>query len=144
MKNIKGFTLIEVLISLGIFVYVFSGLMILFIQFSKNHTTTEKCSPFTFLLIQKKLTETDSLEISSTSDEVYFDTEVLRAEGNALYLFKAADKGIFLNDKSKYQIDSCATSFLKSSTSTLELLNNSKCVDFQYKQAKNQTVCALR
>ncbi len=144
MTKKRGFTLIEVLISLGIFAYVFSSLMILFFQFSKNTTGEEKCSPFTLILIQKILTEDMMMQVTSTTKMVLFDSETLWAESNALYLFKNTKEDEFLRNKNDFQLDSCDVSFYINSNITAPLLNTSKCLDFQYKRGSSQTICALK
>lgn len=142
MRN--GFTLIEVLISLAIFSYVLSSLIILFIQFSKGYENTGVCSNFSLLIIQKILTESDSLIVASTSDEVDMDDSILKFDNQGLYLFKVSEKNDYLKNKPNYLIDSCVVSFAKNSTSTNQLFNNSKCLDFQYKKGTLQTICALK
>lgn len=140
----KGFTLIEVLISLSIFLYVFSSLMILFFQFSKGVHGNEKCSSFSFVLIQGVLTENENIQVSSTNDGVVFDNQTLQAEAGALYLFKNSEKDEFVKNKTNFQLDSCDVSFSKNLTTTTPLINVSKCIDFQYKHGSPQTICALK
>jgi len=140
----KGFTLIEVLISLSIFAYVFLSITVLFFQFSKSVHGTNKCSSFSLILIQKILTESDNVEFDSTSSEIYFDNKTLLSNLNKLYLFKNLEKDNFQKNKLDYQLDSCAVSFRKNSTSTDPLLNPLKCIDFQYKNGIVQTICALK
>ena len=136
MKVKSGFTLIEILISLGIFSYVFSGLMVLFLQFSKSHNPPDKCSSFSFLLIQKALTESDNLDVASSGDEVSFDNKILKSEANSLYFYE--------KDEDAFKIDTCSASFSKNSTTTSPLLETSKCLDIQYEHSSTQTVCALK
>lgn len=136
MTKNNGFTLIEVLISLSIFTYVFSSLMILFFQFSKSIHNTGKCSSFTFILIQKILTEANDIQVATTS--VVLDDQTLLSEQNALYLYKN------MENKTNFQLDSCDVTFSKNSTTTIPLLNPLKCVDFRYKHGSSQTICALK
>ncbi len=135
IKN-KGFTLIEVLISLAIFTYAFSALIILFFQFSKSTIKTSKCSAFSFVLIQKLLTEAGGIQVASTS-EVVLDNQVLHSEQNGLYLLNQSEG-------TDFQIDSCDVLFSTVSTSTNPLLNNSKCLKLEYKQGGGETMCALK
>ncbi len=140
----KGFTLIEVLISLSIFAYVFSALIILFFQFSKGTTKTEKCSSFSLILIQKILTESDNVIVSLDGSEVILDDQTLYNELETLHLFKNTKIVDFQKNKSEYQIDSCNVLFSKNTTSTSPLLNVQKCINIKYKQGKASTVCALK
>lgn len=144
MTTKRGFTLIEVLISLSIFSYIFSSLIILFFQFSRGVQNVNNCSPFSILVIQKILTESDIVEVSKISKEVLFDHETLYTEENILYLFKNIEKDNFQKNKPDFQLDSCDIIFSKNLTSTSSLLNQSKCLNFQYKNGAAQTICALK
>lgn len=71
--RIRGFTLIEVLMSLGLFMYFFTAIIVVYFNFSDNLISISKnsqCSDFSNIIIQKVLTDADSFVISTTSDEV--------------------------------------------------------------------------
>ncbi len=144
MKIKRGFTLIEVLISLSIFAYVFSALIILFFQLSKGMDGTGKCSSFSFIIIQKVLTETSSMQVATSGLEATFDNQILLAEPTALYLYEKSELNNFLENKSDFQLDSCNVKFSKNSTTTINLVDPSKCLDFKYEQGATQTICALK
>ena len=143
IKN-KGFTLIEVLISLSIFIYIISAIIILFFQVSKKSSNAEKCSSFTYIFIQKMLTNEGGLDISLDNKEAYIGNQILLSENNALYLYKKDDVENFLNKKSSYQLDQCEVLFNKIATTTSPLLDNSKCLGFQYKNGSAQNIYALK
>lgn len=140
----RGFTLLEVLISLSIFMCVFSAILNLFFQFSSGNNDSPKCSAFTFILIQRFLTEGSSLIVSSSTDEAYVDDLVIHSEVGGLYFFKNKERQDFLKDKNNFQADKCHVLFVKNDTSINPVFNNSKCLDIKYQNNTNQVICALK
>lgn len=125
----SGFTLLEVIISLSIFTYVFSSLMLLFLQFSKNNTSHGKCSSTTFIYLQKIITE-ESLAVSTSSNEIIFESKTLIGDVSGLYL-------------SNNKLDDCIVTLSKTTLATSTILNPLKCLSLKYINGTSDIICAL-
>jgi prepilin-type N-terminal cleavage/methylation domain-containing protein len=138
----RGFTLIEIILALGIFTYVFSGIMLLFFQFSRTMHPEKTCSHFTFVIIQNALTESNSLLVS-TSSIVLDDLHIL-SENSSLYIYRLKDSLRFQENKTEFQIDNCNVHFAQSDALPALLFKKEKCVDIVDSHEKINTVCGLK
>jgi prepilin-type N-terminal cleavage/methylation domain-containing protein len=166
-----GFTLIEVIISIALFVYIMSTVVYLYVIFNGNVLVNQKrsdCSSFSKIMIQKLLTTSDFLEISTSSDKVSFknigsnEYQILQAENSNLYLIKSEDILVFSTstdaasnqNKKEFQLSHCGggkISFQNHNTTifqTPSLINSSKCIDLKLTNNisaaySTETICAL-
>ncbi|MEI8062228.1 MAG: prepilin-type N-terminal cleavage/methylation domain-containing protein [bacterium] len=155
----KGFTLIELVLSLALFSYIFVGLMTLLLQFSKGYSQpTSVCASNIILELQIVLTNNDSFQIASTTDEVVFSpsNEVLKIETDSLYLLNTSDRDAFnaTSSKDEYKIGNCGsdqmrfsknTSLFQNTTNTIlsHYIDPLRCLDIVSKN-NTQTICALK
>ncbi len=118
----KGFTFIEIILSVSIFIYVFVNIMSIYINFSTIYLktiNTAHCSSFSMLLIQNLLTNIDGFIIASSSEQVSinqygFETEILVVINGSLYLYDKNESNNFLSGNMKdYKLDYCGQNKIK-------------------------------
>jgi len=146
MKNNRGFSLIEVIISLGIFIYVLSALFSMLGVFNGNllkQETSAKCTRTTITLLLKRLTNATRVSVGSATSSissVYFeylngDMTNLKIINNKMYLTSGSISDL--------QFDTCEIE-------RLDFDEKNKCLTLIYHASKtytssrSETVCALK
>lgn len=142
-KNEQGFSLIEVVISLGIFLYVFSAIFVALGALENVHLRQvqyKKCSRTSMTLLIKRLTNATRVSIGSTTNSIYF--EYLNSDQVSL---KIVNNKMYLNSPQipDLQFDEC-------DVSKFDFDEKNKCLTIIYPARKtstfnqSETVCALK